>query len=273
MSRARVDTVVARINRRLAWCLLVFLVAPALVAIPVSLTAEDYLSMPWNGMSLQYYRKILTSPEWISSFLQSTVVGLTSAAFATVIGTLAAVGLWRLSSRWGEVMRGLLLLPLVIPPIIAAMAFYRFLVPLGLIDSYTGLILAHTVLAAPLVLITVSASLAGFDGRLEQASRNLGASHGQTLRRVILPAIRPGVLSGAVFAFIASWDEIVVTLFLCKFSIYTLPRRMWNGIRENTDPAVAAAAVVLLAVTLLAFLIWALLQRGTRFTPSSQRDS
>ena len=92
------------------------------------------------------------------------------------MGTLAAVGLWRLSSRWGEVVRGLLLLPLVIPPIIAAMAFYRLFVPLGLIDSYPGLILAHTVLSAPLVLITVSASLAGFDARLEQASRNLGAS-------------------------------------------------------------------------------------------------
>jgi putative spermidine/putrescine transport system permease protein len=144
------------------------------------------------------------------------------------------------------------------------MAFYRLYVPLRLIDTYTGLILAHAVLAAPLVLITVGASLAGFDRRLEQASRNLGASANQTLWRVILPSIRPGVISGAVFAFIASWDEIVVTLFLSKFSVYTLPRRMWNGIRENTDPAVAAAAVVLLGVTFAVFLIWALLQRRAR---------
>jgi putative spermidine/putrescine transport system permease protein len=119
------------------------------------------------------------------------------------------------------------------------------------------------------VLITVSASLAGFDRRLEQASRNLGASASQTLVRVILPQVRPGVISGAVFAFIASWDEIVVTLFLSKFSVYTLPRRMWNGIRENTDPAVAAAAVILLGVTFAAFLIWALLQRRARKTQSS----
>ncbi|CAN1538798.1 PotC ABC-type spermidine/putrescine transport system, permease component II [Paracoccaceae bacterium] len=251
----------ARLNHIIAWSLLVFLVAPALIAIPVSLTTENYLSLPWDGISLQYYREVFNSPEWMSSFLQSTVIGLTSAALATVVGTLAAVGLWRLSSRWGEVVRGLLLLPLVIPPIIAAMAFYRLFVPLGLIDSYLGLILAHAVLAAPLVLITVGASLAGFDRRLEQASRNLGASSAQTLWRVILPSIRPGVISGAVFAFIASWDEIVVTLFLSKFTVYTLPRRMWNGIRENTDPAVAAAAVILLGVTFAAFLIWGIAQR------------
>jgi putative spermidine/putrescine transport system permease protein len=254
----------ARLNRIIAWSLLVFLVAPALIAIPVSLTSQNYLSLPWDGLSLQYYREVFTSPDWMSSFFQSSMIGLTSAALATVMGTLAAVGLWRLSSRWGEVLRGILLLPLVIPPIIAAMAFYRLYVPLRLIDTYTGLILAHAVLAAPLVLITVGASLAGFDRRLEQASRNLGASSSQTLWRVILPQVRPGVISGAVFAFIASWDEIVVTLFLSKFSVYTLPRRMWNGIRENTDHAVAAAAVVLLGVTFAAFLIWALLQRRAR---------
>jgi len=142
-------------------------------------------------------------------------------------------------------------------------------VPLGLIDSYKGLILAHAVLAAPLVLITVSASFAGFDRRLDQASRNLGATSSQTLWRVIIPSIRPGVISGAVFAFIASWDEIVVTLFLSKFTVYTLPRRMWNGIRENTDPAVAAAAVILLGVTFAAFLIWGIAQRRARHNKQS----
>lgn len=266
-------TVPARMNHGLAWSLLVFLVAPALVAIPVSLTREKYLSLPWSGVSLQYYREIFTSPEWMSSLFQSTVIGLSSAFLATTLGTLAAVGLWRMSSRWSQLVWALLLMPLVIPSIIAAMAFYRLLVPLGLIDTYLGLILAHAVLATPLVLITVSASLVGFDRRLEQASRNLGASPVQTLWRVILPIVRPGVLSGAVFAFITSWDEIVVTLFLTKFSVYTLPRRMWNGIRENTDPAVAAAAVILLAVALSAFLIWTLLQRRSRTFTQNQSNS
>ncbi len=141
------------------------------------------------------------------------------------------------------------------------MAFYRWWVPLGLIDSYLGIIVAHTILAMPMVLITVSAALANFDLRLEQASRSLGASLATTVRRVILPVIRPGILAGAVFAFILSWDEIVVTLFISKFSVFTLPRRLWNGMRENTDPTVAAAAVVLICITVIALLVYALISR------------
>ena len=151
----------ARLNAALAWVLLVFLVAPALVAIPVSLTPERFLSFPSGEFSLRHYEKLFGSPEWMSSFWQSAVIGTASTALATAIGTLCAIGLWRVSSKAGEVVRAVLLLPLVIPPIIAAMAFYRLFVPLGLIDSYPGLILAHTVLSAPLVLITVSAPRVG----------------------------------------------------------------------------------------------------------------
>ena len=252
------------LNHKAAWVLLFFLVAPVLIALPVSLTPKRFLSMPKGEYSLRHFEKMFSSPEWMSSFAQSAIIGVATAVLATILGTLCAIGLWRLSSRAGEVLRAVLLLPLVVPPIIAAMAFYRLMVPLGLIDTYAGVILAHTVLAAPLVLITVSASLAGFDIRLEQASRNLGASGLTTMRRVILPAIRPGVVAGAIFAFIASWDEIVVTLFLTKFDVYTLPRRIWNGIRENTDPTVAAAAVVLIVITLLAFGARALIMRANR---------
>ena len=260
----------AILNRYGAWLILLFLVAPALIAIPVSLTPKSFLSMPKGAYSLRHFEKLFTSEEWISSFWQSAVIGVTSAALATALGTLCAIGLWRVASKWSEAVRAFLLLPLVVPPIISAMAFYRLMVPLGLIDTYVGLILAHSVLAAPLVLITVSTSLAGFDPRLEQASRNLGASGWTTMWRVILPSIRPGVLAGAIFAFIASWDEIVVTLFLSKFSVYTLPRRMWNGIRENTDPTVAAAAVVLIAITLIFFLSQALNARRSRHTSSGE---
>ena len=258
------------LNRYFAWLLLLFLVAPALIAIPVSLTPRSFLSMPDGEYSLRHFRTLFTSDAWVSSLWQSTVIGLTAATAATMLGTLCAIGLWRISSKWGEAVRAFLLLPLVVPPIISAMAFYRLMVPLGLIDTYGGLILAHTVLAAPLVLITVSASLAGFDPRLEQASRNLGASNWTTMRRVILPSIRPGVLAGAIFAFIASWDEIVVTLFLSRFNVYTLPRRMWNGIRENTDPTVAAAAVLLIAITMIFFVIQAVNARRSRTTATGE---
>ena len=257
--------------RTLAWIALAFLVLPALVSLPVSLTPKRYLSMPEGTLSLRHYANLFGSAEWLSSILQSTVIACASAAVATLLGTLCAIGLWRISSKASEVVRGLLLLPLIIPPIISAMAFYRAWVKLGLLDSYAGMILAHAILAAPMVLITVSASLANFDPRLEQASRNLGASVATTLRRVVLPSIRPGVLAGAVFAFILSWDEIVVALFIAKFRIFTLPRRMWDGIRENTDPTVAAAAVVLIAVTVAALAASAIL--GRRGRPARQSEA
>lgn len=250
-----------RINHIAAWMILSILIIPSLVSFPVSVTSHTYLSLPWDGVSLQHFRNLLTSPEWISSFGQSLVIAVISSALATLFGTLAAIGLWRLAGRFVETIRAFLLLPLMVPPIISAMAFYRWWVPLGLIDSYLGIILAHTILAIPMVVITVSASLANFDLRLEQASRSLGASLSTTVRRVILPVIRPGIIAGAVFAFILSWDEIVVTLFISKFDVFTLPRRLWNGMRENTDPTVAAAAVVLICITLVFLVGYAILSR------------
>jgi len=261
----------ARLNRVGAWMALLFLVLPALIAIPVSLTPKRFLSMPEGEYSLRHFHNLFTSPEWLSSFAQSGIIAASTATLAGTLGTLCAIGLWRVTSRYSEMVRAFLLLPLIIPQIISAMVFYRLLVPIGLIDSFPGLIIAHTVLATPMVLITVSASLANFDPKLEQASRNLGASNWTTMRRVILPQIKPGVFAGALFAFILSWDEIVVTLFISKFNVYTLPRRMWNGIRENTDPTVAAAAVVLIAITLAAFVIHALVARA-RARAAAQKE-
>ncbi|QCO55460.1 ABC transporter permease [Pseudorhodobacter turbinis] len=254
-------SLMSRVIDFLAWLFLAFLVLPALVAIPVSLTPKRFLSFPEDSLSLRHFANLFTSSEWLSSLYQSAVIATSTALFATFLGTLCSIGLWRITSKYSDAVRALLLLPLIIPQIISAMAFYRLWIPLGLLDSYLGLILAHTILATPMVLITVSASLANFDPNLEQASRNMGANAWTTMRRVIVPSIKPGILAGGLFAFILSWDEIVVTLFISKFNTYTLPRRMWNGIRENTDPTVAAAAVVLIAVTLTAFGISLMLAR------------
>ncbi len=250
-----------RITHIAAWVILSILIIPSLVAFPVSVTSKTYLSLPWEGVSLQHFRNLFTSAEWMSSFAQSLVIALASSALATLLGTLASIGLWRLSGRFIETLRAFLLLPLMVPPIISAMAFYRWWVPMGLIDSYLGIILAHSILAIPMVVITVSAALANFDPKLEQASRSLGAPLSVTIRRVILPAIRPGIVAGALFAFILSWDEIVVTLFISKFDVFTLPRRLWNGMRENTDPTVAAAAVVLICATLIILVAFAIFSR------------
>ena len=250
-----------RVTHIAAWVILSILIIPSLVAFPVSVTSKTYLSLPWEGVSLQHFRNLFTSAEWMSSFAQSLVIALASSALATLLGTLAAIGLWRLSGRFIESIRAFLLLPLMVPPIISAMAFYRWWVPMGLIDSYLGIVLAHSILAIPMVVITVSAALANFDPKLEQASRSLGASLAVTIRRVILPGIRPGIVAGALFAFILSWDEIVVTLFISKFDVFTLPRRLWNGMRENTDPTVAAAAVVLICATLIVLVAFAIFSR------------
>lgn len=238
-----------------AWTALLFLFLPNFVAVPVSLTPERFLSLPTDELSLRHYVKLFTDPAWLSSIRDSLIIAVGAMGVAVVLGTLCAVGLWRLASRWTEAIFGLALTPIIVPPIVSALAFYRLYIDLRWLDTYHGMIIAHAILAVPYVVITVSASLANFDPRLEQAARNLGASMGQTLRHVIVPQIMPGILSGAVFAFVASWDELVVTLFITSRAVFTLPRRMWDGIREHVDPTIAAAATALLALTLLGILV------------------
>ena len=233
------------------WMVLMFLLLPIFVSAPISLTPERFLTLPKDHITFRNYENLVTNPNWTSSIGQSLIVATVSTIIATTLGTLCAIGLWRIASRWSELVRGFVLLPMIVPSIVSALAFYRIFVDLHLLDSYPGIILAHTVLSVPYVVITVSTSLANFDLRLEQAARNLGADLKQTLWMVILPCIAPGVLAGAVFAFIQSWDEIVVTLFITKLNIFTLPRRMWDGIRDQADPTIAACATTLIFLTIL----------------------
>ena len=245
-----------RLTRLGAWTVLLFLTLPVLVVVPVSFTPERYLSLPGGHWSLRHYRTLIEDASWLASIGDSLVVGLAATAIAVALGTMAALGCWRLSSRLGEAIRMLMLAPIIVPSIVHALGFYRAWAEFGLIDSYTGLILAHGMKGLPYVVITVSAALANFDLRLEQAALSLGASFGQALRRVLLPAALPGILAGAVFAFITSWDELVVNLFITSRRVHTLPRQIWDGIQDNINPAVAAMASVLTALTLLALLLY-----------------
>jgi len=233
------------------WAVLMFLMLPTLVAVPVSLTTERYLSLPHGAISFQHYATLVTDPTWRNSVIQSLIIGATVTVLATTLGTAAAIGLWRLSSWWAEAARVLFLAPMIVPPIVSALAFYKMFAQLRLIDTFAGVILAHTLLATPYVLVTVAASLATIDLRQEQASRSLGASMWRTMRSVIVPQIMPGIIAGAVFAFIISWDEIVVTLFVAARAVYTLPRKMWDGVNEAVDPTIAAAATVLFLITMV----------------------
>lgn len=236
-------------TRSIAWAIVCFLVLPITIVFAVSVTDRPYLSLPRDGVSLQYYRNLLTSQAWLSSILHSLIIAVASTIIATVAGTLCAIGCWRLSNRASNIVRLVMLMPIMVPTIVYALGIYQVWVDLRLIDTYTGVIIAHAVTGMPYVVITVSTALAGFDPRLEQAALNLGASIGQTLRLVIIPNILPGIISGVIFAFIHSWDELVIVLFIAGRGVFTLPRRMWDGINEQLDPTMAAVAAVLILIT------------------------
>lgn len=238
-----------------AWLVLLFLVLPLFIVIPVSLSPERYLSLPSGEISLRHYETLLTDPFWRKGLIDSTIVSISAAMLAIVLGTATAIGCWKMSSRFGEAIRLIMLAPMIVPAIVHAVGMYRTWVDFGLIDTYPGLIIAHTMKGIPFVVISVSAALANFDLRLEQAARNLGATPMQAVRLTILPNIWPGIFAGGVFAFAISWDEIVVALFLTQRAVYTLPRKIWDGIQDNISPSIAAVGVILILATLVAVLL------------------
>jgi putative spermidine/putrescine transport system permease protein len=244
-----------RLTNSVGWAVICFLVLPITIVFPVSLTDKRYLSLPEEGVSLKHYANLFGSAEWLGSIGQSLYIGVVATAISVAAGTLCAIGCWRLSSRAGELVRALMLMPIVVPTIVYALGIYRFWVDLRLLDTYTGVIVVHAVTGIPYVVVTVSTALAGFDPRLEQAARNLGAGPIQTLRKVTLPSIMPGVVSGAIFAFIHSWDELVIVLFIASRAVFTLPRRIWDGINEHLDPTMAAVATIMIALTAVLLVV------------------
>ena len=235
-----------------AWLglVLLFLITPMLVVVPLSFSSGEVLTLPMPGFSLRWYEDFFTSGRWLSATRNSFVVGLHTAAFATLLGTLAAFGMF----LWGRVPRlpaGLLSLPLVVPSVIAGVAMYFAFALVGLTNTLAGLILAHTVLALPYVVVTVLASLQGFDRTQLRAATSLGAPFPVVLRRVVLPQIAPAVAAGGLFAFATSFDELIVALFIAGPEQFTLPRQMLAGLREFLSPTITAAAVLLTLVSLL----------------------
>lgn len=232
---------------------LFFLVAPLLVIVPLSFNAGSFLSFPMPGWSLRWYHELWTTPVWWTSFRHSLIVGAGATAIATVLGTLAAVGLSQATFRGKDLLTAVLISPLVVPLIIVAAGTYFYFIPLGLANTLLGLTLVHAALGAPFVLITVSATLVGFDRNLIRAGASLGASPPLVFFKITMPLIAPGMIAGALFAFITSFDELVVAMFLTGPGQRTLPRQMFDGIRENLSPTILAVAtlLILLAVALL----------------------
>ena len=234
-----------------AWMGAAYLVLPMLVIFPVSMTDKRYLSMPsLDALSFRHYETLL-EPVWLSSIWQSVVIGTGCALVSVTLGTLAAVGLWRMRSGLSDVLFGLAVLPLVVPPIATALGMYGVWHRLGLFDSYLGTILTHSAWAVGFVVITVYAALGNVDPSWERAARNLGANAAQSVWLVIVPNVLPGIFSGALFAFVISWDEVVLTLFVTSRGINTLPKQIFIAVRDNVDPAIAAVASLMVALTVL----------------------
>ncbi len=241
-------------HRSLCALVLLFLVLPILVIVPLSFNSGSFLVYPLQGLSMRWYADFFTSAEWMRSLTNSMIVAPAATLLAMIFGTLAAIGLTRGEFRGKALVMSLLISPMVAPVVIVGVASYLFFAPLGLGNSYISLILVHAVLGVPFVIITVSATLQGFNYNLVRAAASMGASPLLAFRKVTLPLIAPGVISGALFAFATSFDEVVVTLFLAGPEQATLPRQMFSGIRENLSPTIAAAATLLIGFSIVMLL-------------------
>jgi putative spermidine/putrescine transport system permease protein len=251
-------------SRTIAVLVLIFLLSPILAIIPLSFNSGSILAYPLDGVSLKWYGVFFMSARWWSAISNSLIVGCATILLATPIGTLAALGLTMIDFRGKAFLTAVLLSPMIIPTIITGIGIYFFFAQRGLANSLTGLVLAHTALALPFVLITVSASLKQFDRTLLKAGASLGAGPISAFHRIALPLIMPGIASGAIFAFTTSFDEVVVAIMLTGPAQRTLPRELLSGTRENLDPTILAVATVLIVVSAAMLLLLTYIQNRSR---------
>lgn len=247
--------------RALCYAVLLFLILPILIIVPISFSSGNMLVFPIPGFSLRWYEAITGSAAWMDAARNSLIVGVSATTLSMILGTMAAIGLARAQFRFKPLLVGLAVSPILIPIVITAVGMYFFLVEIGLVGTYPGLILAHTALSVPFVVVTVMAALDGFDMTLMRAAASLGASPVTAFRKVMLPIILPGIVSGGLFAFATSFDEIVVTFFIAAPEQRTLPRQIFSGVREYVSPGIAAAATLLIIVSALLLTTVELLRR------------
>ncbi|MAM09212.1 MAG: polyamine ABC transporter permease [Rhizobiaceae bacterium] len=245
-----------------------FLIFPILVIIPLSFNATDFftftpemLSFDPAGYSFKHYHDFFTNPDWQQALRNSVMIAPAATLLATGFGTLAAIGLSQSHVPYRGAIMAILISPMIVPLIISAAGMYFFYSRLGIQGTYWGVVLAHAVLGTPFVIITVTATLVGFDRSLERAAASLGANPVTTFFKVQMPLILPGVISGALFAFITSFDEVVVVLFVGSASQKTLPWQMFTGLREQISPTILAVASILVTISIILLTVLELLRR------------
>ena len=251
-------------------CVLIFafLIIPILVIVPLSFNVQPYfnftpemLSLNPDGFSTRWYEKFFNDPNWQKAVKNSLFIAVFSTIISTFLGTLAALGLSQKDFPYKTTIMGILISPMVVPLIISAAGMYFFYAKVGLSSTFLGVILAHAALATPFVVITVTATLTGFDHSLTRAAANLGSSPTNTFFRITVPLITPGVISGALFAFITSFDEVVVILFVGSVGQRTIPWAMFSGIREEISPTILAVATLLITFSVILLFMVELLRR------------
>ncbi|MBN33329.1 MAG: polyamine ABC transporter permease [Rhodospirillaceae bacterium] len=240
-----------------------FLIIPIFVIIPLSFNSEPYFTYPMPGFSFRWYAEFFNSQQWILGLKNSIIVGVFATLVATVLGTLAALGLNRAEYPGKSAIMAVLISPIIVPIVITAAGMFYFYAFIGLTGTLAGLVFAHATIGVPFVVITVSATLAGFDNNLVRAGASLGADPVKVFFKVTMPLILPGIVSGGLFAFITSWDELVIAIFLATTEEHTLPRRMWSGIRELLSPTIMAVATLLILTSIALMVTMELLRRRT----------
>lgn len=242
------------------WALtgLFLLLAPVLVVVPMSFSAGKGLEFPPQGFSLHWYGKLFADPLWMEALRTSLILAATSSLLALATGSLAAYALVRNSVIWREGIAASFIGPMVVPPVVLAVAAYLVYARLGLLGTMPGLVLAHTVLSLPFVVMIVSNAVAAFDERIEQAAVSLGATRATVLTRVVAPALMPHLLVSWLFAFAVSFDEVVLTFFIAGIHT-TIPKKMFITLRNEIDPTITAVSALLIAVTVLIGIVAVLL--------------
>lgn len=248
--------------------ILFFLIAPILTIIPLSFNAENFftftpemLALDPEGYSLKHYKDFFTSNDWQAALKNSFLIAPAATLIATTLGTLAAIGLSQSHVPFRRAIMAILISPMIVPLIISAAGMYFFYSRIGLQGTYLGVVLAHAALGTPFVIITVTATMVGFDRSLTRAAASLGADPLTTFFKVQMPLIIPGVVSGALFAFITSFDEVVVVLFLGSAGQKTLPWQMFTGLREQISPTILAVATIMVAMSIVLLSVLEMLRR------------
>lgn len=259
--------------------ILFFLIAPIIIIIPLSFSSQDFftftpemLALDPAGYSLKHYNDFFSNSDWQKALKNSFIIAPAATLIATALGTLAAIGLSQSHVPYRRTIMAILISPMIVPLIISAAGMFFFYSRIGLQGEYLGIILAHAALGTPFVIITVTATLVGFDRSLTRAAASLGADPVTTFFKVQMPLIIPGVVSGALFAFITSFDEVVVVLFMGSARQKTLPWQMFTGLREQISPTILAVATIMVAISIVLLTVLELLRRRSErlrgLTPS-----